>query len=68
MDRGFETMSSGNVSVFKVVALIVAIILIGAGLAMLFSDDIITKIEGIIAAPLLIGGGVAIIVALVREE
>jgi hypothetical protein len=50
------------------VALLIAVIMIVAGMAMIFSRDIITKIEGIIAAPVLIGGGVAIIVALVRRK
>jgi hypothetical protein len=48
------------------IALVIALIMILAGMVMIFSKDIITKIEGIIAAPILIGGGVAIIVALLK--
>ena len=50
------------------VALFIAVVMIIAGMAMIFSRDWITKIEGIIAAPILIGGGVTIIVTVVRRR
>jgi hypothetical protein len=62
VDRGMDEKAQEWVAG---VALLIAVVMILAGMAMIFSEDWITKIEGLIAAPALIGGGVAIIVALV---
>lgn len=44
----------------RVAGFIIGLVLVGIGVGMIFSHDIITKIEGVIASPLLIGGGVTL--------
>lgn len=51
---------------FRVAAFLVGLVLILIGLGMVFSHDIITKLEGIVIAPLLITTGAGLIIASVR--
>jgi len=60
-------MSGSEGSTIRLIALLIAVGLILAGLAMLFSEDWMTKLEGIVAMPTLVGSGVAIIIALIKS-
>jgi len=55
-------MSNG----LRVAGFLVGLVMILIGLGMVFSHDIITKLEGLVIAPLLITLGVGLIVASIK--